>query len=73
MKNELYHYGVSGQKWGVRRYQNGDGSYTSEGKKRYKKKSSSSKSLWLYAGLISLRSRVSLTVLLRWVNALFRI
>ena len=41
MKNELYHYGVSGQKWGVRRYQNGDGSYTSEGKKRYKKSSSS--------------------------------
>ena len=69
MKNELYHYGVSGQKWGVRRYQNSDGSYTSEGKKRYKKKQLVKK----YAGLISLRSRVSLTVLLRWVNALFRI
>ena len=32
--NELYHYGVKGMKWGVRRYQNKDGSYTSEGKKR---------------------------------------
>ena len=28
---ELYHYGIKGQKWGVRRYQNEDGSYTSEG------------------------------------------
>ena len=32
--NELYHYGIKGMKWGVRRYQNKDGSYTSEGKKR---------------------------------------
>lgn len=32
--NELYHHGIKGQKWGVRRYQNKDGSLTSEGKKR---------------------------------------
>lgn len=32
--NELYHHGVKGMKWGVRRYQNKDGSYTSAGKKR---------------------------------------
>ncbi len=31
---ELYHHGVKGQKWGVRRYQNKDGSLTPEGKKR---------------------------------------
>ena len=32
---ELYHYGVKGQKWGVRRYQNKDGTLTPAGKKRY--------------------------------------
>jgi hypothetical protein len=35
--NELYHYGVKGQKWGIRRYQNEDGTLTDEGKKRYQK------------------------------------
>lgn len=33
---ELYHHGVKGQKWGVRRYQNEDGSLTPAGKKRLK-------------------------------------
>lgn len=32
---ELYHYGVKGMKWGVRRYQNKDGTLKSKGKKRY--------------------------------------
>ena len=32
---ELYHWGIKGQKWGVRRYQNKDGSLTKAGKKRY--------------------------------------
>lgn len=31
----LAHYGIKGQKWGVRRFQNSDGSYTHEGKVRY--------------------------------------
>ena len=31
---ELYHHGIKGQKWGVRRYQNKDGSLTPAGKKR---------------------------------------
>ena len=30
----LMHYGIKGQKWGVRRYQNPDGTYTDLGKKR---------------------------------------
>lgn len=34
-EGELYHYGIKGQKWGVRRYQNDDGSLTPSGKKRY--------------------------------------
>lgn len=37
--NELYHHGVKGMKWGVRRYQNPDGSLTEEGKKHYGVKS----------------------------------
>lgn len=32
---ELQHHGIKGMKWGVRRYQNEDGSYTSTGKARY--------------------------------------
>ena len=32
---ELYHHGIKGQKWGIRRYQNEDGSLTEAGKKRY--------------------------------------
>ena len=34
-KTELYHHGIKGMKWGVRRYQNKDGSLTPAGKKRY--------------------------------------
>lgn len=37
-EKELYHHGVKGQKWGVRRYQNKDGSLTPAGIKRYAQK-----------------------------------
>lgn len=40
---ELYHWGVKGMKWGVRRYQNKDGSLTPRGKKRQKELSADEK------------------------------
>ena len=33
--NELYHYGIRGQKWGIRRFQNPDGTLTAAGRRRY--------------------------------------
>lgn len=41
--NELYHHGILGQKWGIRRFQNPDGTRTAAGKKREKENSPSEK------------------------------
>lgn len=38
MEEELQHHGIEGQKWGVRRYQNADGSLTAAGRKHLEKK-----------------------------------
>ena len=44
--NALYlaHHGIKGQRWGIRRFQNEDGSLTAKGKKREQKQSSKEKS-----------------------------
>ena len=34
-RDELYHHGIKGQKWGIRQYQNPDGSLTPAGRQRY--------------------------------------
>ena len=34
--DSLTHHGIKGQKWGIRRFQNDDGSLTTKGKQRYK-------------------------------------
>ena len=33
--DELYHHGIKGQRWGIRRYQNPDGTLTEAGKRHY--------------------------------------
>lgn len=38
VQNFLAHHGILGQKWGIRRFQNKDGSLTTAGKKRYPSK-----------------------------------
>ena len=35
MSDYLIHHGIQGQKWGIRRFQNEDGSLTAAGRKRY--------------------------------------
>lgn len=43
--SDLMHHGIKGQKWGVRRYQNEDGTWTGAGKKRYGEDGGSGKKL----------------------------
>lgn len=51
----LSHHGIKGQKWGIRRWQNADGSYNEAGKKRYR--GESSKMAKAYAKAEKLRAK----------------
>lgn len=65
--SQLYHYGIKGQKWGMRRFQNADGTLTIQGRERYKdnrenhhKRDPDSKMMQaLEAGKISVKVNVS--------------
>ncbi len=51
--NELYHWGVKGMKWGIRRYTNEDGSLTKEGQTRYNEIDEEKKTSDLYDKMVS--------------------
>ena len=55
----LEHHGIKGQKWGLRRYQNSDGSLTDAGKKRYNKQLAKAfnkheSKIWKESGVVGL-------------------
>ena len=50
-KSELYHHGIKGQKWGLRNFQNLDGTYTELGKLRRRKSDSYSEDQKRYQSL----------------------
>lgn len=55
----ISHHGIQGQKWGIRRYQNPDGSLTAEGKKRYGADTATNRGLAVARGRMETREKIA--------------
>lgn len=68
-KNSLEHYGILGQKWGKRRWQNSDGTFNAEGKERYfGKKSNDEKIGGLMSSMLKRASKMADKITEKQVN-----
>ena len=68
MSEYISHFGVKGMKWGIRRYQNKDGSLTPEGRKRYGRSEDSEKIRELRKKPVSAMSNQELETVIRRMN-----
>lgn len=68
MSDYISHFGVKGMKWGIRRYQNKDGSLTPEGRKRYGRSEDSEKVRELRKKPVSAMSNQELETVIRRMN-----
>lgn len=68
MSDYISHFGVKGMKWGIRRYQNRDGSLTPEGRKRYGRSEDSEKVRELRKKPVSAMSNQELETVIRRMN-----
>lgn len=68
MSDYISHFGIKGQKWGIRRYQNRDGSLTPEGRKRYGRSEDSEKVRELRKKPVSAMSNQELETVIRRMN-----
>ena len=68
MSDYILHFGVKGMNWGIRRYQNKDGSLTPEGRKRYGRSEDSEKVRELRKKPVSAMSNQELETVIRRMN-----
>lgn len=68
MSDYISHFGVKGMTWGIRRYQNRDGSLTPEGRKRYGQSEDSEKVRELRKKPVSAMSNQELETVIRRMN-----